>query len=254
MLSWTRPGRVVTGGLLLAALAGGPARAQEIPDLAPLDLPATVPPPALPALPAPMLPPGAGGYGLEEAAPAPALPAPAAGAGRHAGPRVRPDLSDRWTRRIWRRFHWQEHFLGYPEEFPARPLGASVYENNRTQVANAAVAQLILYDYDFVEGSKQLNLHGRDRLAEIMEHLPETFHPLIIERTPRHPGLDEVRRLEVLSQIAQSAFPIPAERIRVGAPIARGLDPVDAEVIHNTRVDRVRRFGPLIQQQSISAQ
>jgi len=254
MKSWTRPGRVVAGGLLLAALAGGSARAQGIPDLPPLSPLPIGSPSAPPLLPAPMEAPGAGEFGLEPPAPAVIGPGPVVGAGRHGVPPVRPDLSDRQTRKFWRRYHWQEHFLGYPEEFPARPLGASVYENNRTQVANGEAAQMVLYDYDFEEGSNKLNLHGQDRLAEILRRLPVTFHPLIIERTPRSPGLDDVRRLAVLAQIARSPFPVPSERVLVGAPIARGLDAVDAGPIHNTRVRRVEETGPRIEQDSFSVQ
>ena len=87
---------------------------------------------------------------------------------------------------------------------------------------------MVFYDYDFVEGQERLNLKGQDRLAEIMQRLPVTFFPVIIERTPSHPGLDETRRLAILSQIAHSPFPVPSERVVVGRPIARGLSAEEA--------------------------
>ncbi|HEX8203234.1 MAG TPA: hypothetical protein VF590_22345 [Isosphaeraceae bacterium] len=280
MTNVVRPWTRWAGGLLIAAAAGGSATAQDV-----LDMPALAPPSAAPALPAlappatvaalpppaamptltppppagvPVAAPVAGEIRIDPApvgmippglGPGPgrigtALPPPPPGGGRHE---VQPPCDgDRQTRRLWRRYRCQDRFLGYPEEFVAPPLGASLYANNRTQVANAEAARMVLYDYDFVEGSNQLTQRGLDQLNKILARLPLNFFPLIIERTPRHPGLDETRRLAVLSHVARSPFPIPSERVIVGAPIATGINGEEAQLIDAVRLGRTAAAGPPI--------
>lgn len=238
MMSMARTWSSLAGGLILAATAGGSVRAQEY-----SAIPALPEAPAAIAAPTSSVPIG-GGVDLER------LPSPVAGLPHHPGgdpravPLAPPDRSDRETRRLWRRFQRQEKCLGYPEEFAPKPLGASVYTNNRIQVANGEAAQMVFYDYDFVVGKSELNLQGHDRLSQIMQRLPVTFFPVIVERTPSTPGLDEARRLAILSQFASSAFPIPSERVVVGRPIARGLSGAEAERVYTHMLDRTRDGGP----------
>src|SRR5262249_38301061 len=101
----------------------------------------------------------------------------------------------------------QEAAAGYPEKFNGWPPGRAVYANASTQVDNGAVARLIFNDYDFVPGGGQLNLRGRDKLTAMATALPASFAPVVVERTPYAPGLDEQRRLEVLRGLAAGPFP-----------------------------------------------
>ena len=53
-------------------------------------------------------------------------------------------------------------------------------------MANGNAARMVFYHYDFVEGTAQLNVRGRDKLVKVAQLLPATFLPVVIERTPRH--------------------------------------------------------------------
>jgi hypothetical protein len=138
----------------------------------------------------------------------------------------------------------QEKFLGFPEEFVRPPLGAALYNNNNVQVANGIAARMTLYRYDFVEGTDQLTLRGRDQLAKIQAQLPSTFFPIIIERTPNNPELEASRRLAVVTELSQGSFPVPAERVLIGAPSSLGLRGVDGELIYQNQLGRMALGGP----------
>jgi hypothetical protein len=131
--------------------------------------------------------------------------------------------------------------LGYPEEFNEWPLGSALYAHGRTQVANGNAARMVLYRYDFVEGSPQLNLRGRDKLAKMARMLPISFAPLVIERTPATPGLDAQRRTAMLAELADSPFPIPPERVVIGPPIANGLTGVEAVTIYGNQLGALQQ-------------
>jgi hypothetical protein len=143
-----------------------------------------------------------------------------------------------WMRGIWHRTHCKRHlqqkFLGYPEEFNEWPLGASLYAQGRSQVANGTAAQMIFYRYDFVDGTDALNVRGQDKLARIAAQLPTSFFPVVVERTPDEPGLDQTRRTAILNGLASYPFPIPAERVVIGPPIANGLNGREALILNTT--------------------
>jgi hypothetical protein len=224
------------GGTAAAQAApGAPApRSAESPDVIvlppPTSLggPGTLPPPAAaPDVAAPPTPEGSGdsldtpmppGWGF----PPPARPLP-------CGPRAKHNL--------------QDCFLGYPEAFRSPPLGYFLYQNFRTEVANAEAARMVLYQYDFVDGGTTLNLHGQDKLARIAALLPRNFAPVVIERLPCAPGLAEARRLAVLDELAHGPFPVPPERVVVGAPIATGLSGVDAALVYENLLIQTQRQG-----------
>jgi hypothetical protein len=133
----------------------------------------------------------------------------------------------------------QEKLIGFPEEFVETTLGDSVYANGRTQVSNGEAARLVFYHYDFLDGSTELNHRGRDKLAVVMGTLPRTFAPIIVERTPREPGLDAGRRQVLLTRLASGPFPVPEQRVLVGPPIAHGLMGQEATLINNNRFNQV---------------
>jgi hypothetical protein len=121
-------------------------------------------------------------------------------------------------------------FLGYPSEFVPAPLGAAVYQNMQTQVANGEAARMVLYDYDFCGG--HLTQRGRDQLAKIASMMDHNFFPIVIERTPANPALAEVRRHAVLTELGAGPFPVPVARVVIGVPPAIGLSGREANIIY----------------------
>jgi hypothetical protein len=149
----------------------------------------------------------------------------------------------RWHRTQCKQY-LQEHFLGYAEEFNEWPLGEALYAHARTQVANGLAARMVFYHYDFVDGTSQLNLRGCDKLAAVAATLPTTFFPVVVERTPTEPGLDQSRRLTLLTQLAQGSFPVPAERVVIGPRIANGMTGFEAErVIYRRQLSNLASGG-----------
>jgi hypothetical protein len=172
--------------------------------------------------------------------PAPVTP-PAAPAGCSCGNRH--GVSRWWYHKTQCKRHLQENFLGYPEEFNEWPLGSSLYAHGRTQVANGNAARMVFYHYDFVDGGTQLNVRGHDKLVKIAKLLPASFYPVVIERTPATPGLDEQRRGLLLAELAGSPFPVPPERVIIGPPPAAGMTGYDAAVIYGNQLQTLQAGG-----------
>lgn len=148
-----------------------------------------------------------------------------------------------------RSWHWRRHqgkFFGYPEEFAPRPLGAALYDQNRTMVANGAAAKLVLFDFDFEPGTSRLRPRGRDQLIRMTAQLAASPYPLIIERTLENPALAEARRSTVLAELAAGPLPIPADRVLVGLPKPYGMAGNDADIIYSNSLQRTRLYGPPI--------
>jgi hypothetical protein len=145
----------------------------------------------------------------------------------------------------WQRMkrNLQRSFLGDPREWQAPPVGYWLYMNNRVQVSNGDAARMVLYHFDFCEGSDQLNLAGKDKLARIAGLLPKNAFPIVIERTPDNVQLAEKRRVAVFNELAHWPFPIPAERVIVAVPYAKGLNSIEAPVIANTLYTNTQSQG-----------
>jgi len=210
-----------TGFFALAAMA--PVQAQ---------MPPQPQPPAIQVTPGvpPVAPPVAGYQASTPVAAAPMSPRPACSCGELHG------LSRWWWHKTQCKRQLQEWALGYPEEFNEWPLGASVYAQGRTQVANGNAARMVFYHYDFVEGTGQLNVRGHDKLIKVAQMLPCTFFPVVIERTPSTPGLDAQRRAGLLAELSGSRFPIPPERVMIGPPVAAGLAGYEAVFVYGNQL------------------
>jgi hypothetical protein len=137
----------------------------------------------------------------------------------------------------------QECALGFPEEFNEWPLGASIYAHGRTQVANGNAARMVFYHYDFVDGTSTLNVRGRDKLAKMIPLLPATFNPVVVERTPSTPGLDEQRKAGLLAEFSGSRFPVPPERVVIGPPVSAGLAGFEAIFIYGNQIGALQSGG-----------
>ncbi len=153
---------------------------------------------------------------------------------------------DRWFWERWRAQRDVHHpsmqacMWGYPEEFCAPPMGHFVKSLFRTMVANGEIAQMVLYRYDFVDGHEILNLRGRDQLVKIANAVCTINAPIIIERTPEHPELAEMRRQAVLNVLLQNGVPVTPERIVIGVPIPNGLSGVEAALLAGRSLENMR--------------
>jgi hypothetical protein len=232
-----RRDRWLFAGLMICGTGWATASAQEGPvSVAPL--------------PAPTLPGPADGGGL-------AAPLPLAAAGPGSAPAVAPappggcTCGDRRGLSRWRwhrtrcKRHLQEHFLGYAEEFNEWPLGESLYAHARTQVANGQAARMVFSHFDFVDGSPRLNARGRDKLAAVAVTLPTNFFPIVVERTPKEPGLDRARKSELLAELSQGSFPVPNERVLIGPRIAYGMTGFESILLYGRQVQNLASGGAI---------
>jgi hypothetical protein len=140
----------------------------------------------------------------------------------------------------------QECWLGFPEYFVPPPLGTSIIRTYQAHVANGDAARQVLYHYDFEPDGEHLTLRGHDRLAEITAMLQYNGFPVVIERTPANPALAEKRRQVVLNELARGQFPVPAERVLIGQPLANGLRGPEAVVIYRNLLSQTAAKGPPI--------
>ena len=218
--------RWLAAGLILSATSWHPARSQDAPPL-------PGPPPGVSGFPegGAMLPPGPDG-------PAPGITDPPdCTCGTRRGP------GRWWWHRTQCKRHLQEHFLGYLEEFNEWPLGASLYAHGKTQVANGEAAQMVFFHYDFIDGTSRLNVRGTDKLIRVAAQLPTCFAPILVERTPATPGLDQGRRLALLNELAKGPFPVPAERVVIGPPISYGLNGQEATITYGSQLNLLQGGG-----------
>jgi len=102
---------------------------------------------------------------------------------------------------------------------------------------------MVLYHYDFVGDTADLNAKGQQKLARIAEWLPKTFDSVIIEDIPNHPELARTRQQVVLTRLQSSAFPISDERVVVGTPISNGLGPNESRIIRQNLINQTSRRG-----------
>ncbi|MFM7128626.1 MAG: hypothetical protein ACKO0V_04630 [bacterium] len=117
--------------------------------------------------------------------------------------------------------------------FEEIPLGLQMTETMKVQVRIFEDTRQIFYHYDFIDGTPQLNFAGKSKLARISQQALGNFMPVIIEATPRQPGLDQTRRLNIVQTLASNAIPIPPERVIVNGPQARGTVGPDALILYN---------------------
>jgi hypothetical protein len=205
------PWRAAAG--LLLAVAAGPAGAQSAPASPQATESPDNPPGAVQTLPAPRSVAAAPASGPLSVAPGPDCASSGFGG---------------WWRQWWPRPNCQAKMWGYADQFEAPPLGASVYANFGTMVNNGEAAAMVLYRYDFLDGSEGLNTHGYDRLARMAMRQPANHFPIIIERTPEAPALAEARRTAVLNVLARNGVAVSPDQVVIGPRLAVGLSGADA--------------------------
>jgi hypothetical protein len=119
-----------------------------------------------------------------------------------------------------------------PNPYQEPPLGSQVYQIMNTQVRNNDAARQVLNHYDFIDDSSELNYAGKRKLMRIAQGSRTNFAPIVVESTPRHPGLDQSRRTKLVQEIASLGLPIPAERVIVGRSYQQGLRGSEAALLY----------------------
>jgi hypothetical protein len=111
-------------------------------------------------------------------------------------------------------------------------FGTSYHAMMQMQIARGEAALMVLYPYDFVAGEAALTHRGKLQLLKISALTNRNDFPIIIQGSPGLPALDEARRSIVIAEMNLLPYPVPADRVIVGRPLTRGLDGIDAELIH----------------------
>lgn len=127
---------------------------------------------------------------------------------------------------------------------PAAPLGAALADHRNLVRGEAYYSGMVLYRYDFVDGSDQLNRKGRERLAEIGPLLATTTYPLTIEDLPEEPTLATLRRERVVLELQQRAYGVSPERVIVRSATWPQLRGEEAELIRRRLLKQTTNGAP----------
>lgn len=138
-----------------------------------------------------------------------------------------PSWRDRWA--DWKsRFCW--NLKGRPEAYTPVPLGESFHQARNTQVANGYAAQMVMYEYDFVDSdlpnADQLKTEGRRRLQRLLPAMSQYGQTMIVEETG-DAKLDQLRCARVRETIRALGFEFDADRI-VSGQGRRGIPHVES--------------------------
>ena len=151
---------------------------------------------------------------------------------------------DRWRAHcaLWKAKQ-QYKWWGYPEEFEELPLGMHLEAARNIQIAKGQAARMVLYDYDFVEGSDKLNSRGQRQLYKIGTLMACNGSPIIVEWGQDTPQLDQARRMMVIGMLSSNGFAVSLERVQVGPPLAVGLRGVEATIIQQRQLSNTSSGG-----------
>lgn len=130
-----------------------------------------------------------------------------------------------------------------PNPYQEKPHGAQVYEILNTQVRNHDATRQILNHYDFVDDTAELNYAGKRKLMRIAQGAQSNFAPIVVEATPRQPGLDTSRRERLTQDIVALGLPIPPERVIVGQSYQPGLRGTEAMVLYPGSLQHLMQGG-----------
>jgi hypothetical protein len=113
------------------------------------------------------------------------------------------------------------------------PAGSALQAMMGAQIANGQSARMVLHRYDFVPGEDGLTSRGKRQLSKIAALMLRNPSPLIVQTTREQPVLDQQRRRSVQAALATLSVEISPNRVVIGRSPARGLDGIDAEIIHS---------------------
>ncbi len=136
-------------------------------------------------------------------------------------------------------------WFGRFERPEAVPFGLSVDAHFAGHVAAGTAAQMAFYDFDFLPGSDRLNYRGVDQVYRVARLMGVSPAPVVVERTPRDPGLAERRRLAVLAALGAVEPSASPSRVVVADPVAYPLRGSEALLIYNTMTRQTQMYGAL---------
>jgi hypothetical protein len=118
--------------------------------------------------------------------------------------------------------HW-----GYREYFHERPFGSLYHAYMQSHIVYAALESMVLYEYDFFDGTDapadRLKPRGREQLERIVQMMEKTGRPVTVEPTG-DAALDEARRRNVMRRIHEEfGYPATVGTVLLGKPTAFGL-------------------------------
>lgn len=123
---------------------------------------------------------------------------------------------------------------------PEPPFGTSYQATMQAQIAKGEAALMVLHHFDFVPCEGRLSVRGRMQLRKIAERAAHNPFPIIIEASREDPALDAARHAAVLAELAWFPCPVAADRVFIGPSLTRGLDGLDAELIHQNLLNQTR--------------
>jgi hypothetical protein len=127
----------------------------------------------------------------------------------YRGRRVFHAVRHRWNYHI--KPGLQDSHWGYHEYFHERPFGHFSRAFMQAEVRNAAIQQLVLFQYDFNNDDNQedhlLNEIGEAQLSKIAGQAMQLGQPVVIQRSRRGSEFDEQRRKHVATRLAELEVP-----------------------------------------------
>ena len=127
---------------------------------------------------------------------------------------------------------------------PAAPLGASLAAFRNVMRTERHNVSMILYRYDFVDDSEQLNARGRSRLAELIALSATNAASLTIEDVREDPRLAMLRRETVLSELMRRSSGISPDRVVIRSADWPQLRGEESELIRHRQLKQTTNGGP----------
>jgi len=126
---------------------------------------------------------------------------------------------------------------------PEPPFGASYQAFTQLQIVKGQAALTVLHHYDFEQDQAELNFRGRQRLHTIAERAVRFGHPIVVEASRDNLQLDSARRAHVLTELSALPYDIDEGQVVIGFARTRGLDGLDAELIHQNLLQQTSAGG-----------
>jgi hypothetical protein len=116
------------------------------------------------------------------------------------------------------------------------PNGTYVRRWQELQAMRAGEDDFVVYKHEWCQGGPALGPYGRWHLGQIIKRLGGSPYTVVIQPDGDE-GLNEARRLLIVTALAQAGVPDAARRVVVDFPKAEGLSGEEAERIYR------RQFG-----------
>jgi hypothetical protein len=141
------------------------------------------------------------------------------------------------------------HDSHYPGYYQERPFGTYVRAAAIGQIRNGLADQMVLYRYDFRDGSRaaELSPRGKYQLTKFAMRAFQCGMPILIEETPDTPEVASARRDYVIGALREldSDFAQPEDLVVVGRPRLPGLNGNEALIIDVNLLQQTQSRGTI---------